>query len=164
MSRSLSVLAGSLAVAVSVSSCCFGGLGDASPEDVCVHVEEIWQVTYHTPYDVTLRTRPVCVAGLTRMQTESPSDYSTSAGCIMAIPPASGSLLTGCEHRVLPYLPAGLMPPAEPAAPAVMPVTNPRMDPRTVEPCVVECGGASNTACWDPCLTRRANEINAALR
>jgi hypothetical protein len=49
-------------------------------------------------------------------------------------------------------------PPPQPTG--EMPVTNSAMDPRTVEPCVTECGGAQNTACWQPCLDRRAAEIN----
>jgi hypothetical protein len=151
----------SLALATA-SGCCFGGLGDPSPDDVCAHLEAVWTVTYQTDISLLIPARTQCVTGMTRMQTENPSDYSTSAGCIMAIPSDAGSLLSGCENRVLPYLPGGLLPP-QPAAPAVLPVTNPRMDPRTVEPCVTECGGASNTACWDLCLARRADEINASI-
>ena len=144
------------------SGCCFGGLSDPSPEDVCAHVEAIWTVSYQTDIRTSIAETPRCIAGLQRMQVESPSDYSITAECITAIPSDSGSLLSGCEERVRPYLPGGLMPP-RPAAPAVRPVLDPRTDARTVEPCVVECGGASNAACWEPCLWRRAGEINAAI-
>ena len=164
MSRSLA--SASLALLISaLSGCCFG-MGTPTPEEVCLHLEEVLLQSQLATYDAAfVASRSVCVAGLTRMQTEAPADYSTSANCITAIPPTAGSLLSGCEERVLPYLPGGLVPRAPvPAAPVEALVTDMHTDPRCVEPCIVECGGASNAGCWEYCLGRRMEMVNARVR